>query len=301
MISNSEWLITVVALGAVILFDLTLAILRRHKETTVKEAATWTLIYVGLAIVFGVLLPNWASNQAREEFFAGWLTEYSLSVDNIFIFVIILAKLRIEKEKQQLALLYGILIAIVLRVILISIGAAVIAKFAWVFFIFGAFLLYTAWHLFIENDEDKEWKENKLITKLRARGASSFTIALVALGVTDLIFALDSIPAIFGLTQNVYVVITANIFALMGLRQLYFLIGGLMSRLIYLGKGLSIILAFIGVKLLFEAFHGISIHEIAGVKIPHISIAVSLTFIVTTLVLTTIISLVASKKKQSNN
>ncbi len=300
MISNLEWLVTVLALSAVILFDLTLAVLRRHKETSIKEATVWTLIYVGLAILFGLFLPNWASKSASEEFFAGWLTEYSLSVDNIFIFVIILAKLKIEKEKQQLALLYGILIAIVLRVILISIGAAVIAKFAWVFFIFGAFLLYTAWHLFTENNEEKEWKENKLITKLRNRGASSFTIALVALGVTDLIFALDSIPAIFGLTQNVYVVITANIFALMGLRQLYFLIGGLMSRLIYLGKGLAIILAFIGVKLLFEAFHGISVHEIASVKIPHISIAVSLSVIVTTLVLTTVLSLVASSKKKGN-
>ena len=300
MISNSEWLITVLALSAVILFDLTLAVLRRHKETSIKEATIWTLIYVGLAILFGLFLPNWASKSASEEFFAGWLTEYSLSVDNIFIFVIILAKLKIEKEKQQLALLYGILIAIVLRVILISIGAAVIAKFAWVFFIFGAFLLYTAWHLFMENNEEKEWKENKLITKLRNRGASSFTIALVALGVTDLIFALDSIPAIFGLTQNVYVVITANIFALMGLRQLYFLIGGLMTRLIYLGKGLAIILAFIGVKLLFEAFHGISIHEIASVKIPHISIAISLSFIITTLFVTTVASLVVSGRKKGN-
>jgi tellurite resistance protein TerC len=300
MISNSEWLITVLALSAVILFDLTLAVLRRHKETSIKEATVWTLIYVGLAILFGLFLPNWASKSASEEFFAGWLTEYSLSVDNIFIFVIILAKLKIEKEKQQLALLYGILIAIVLRVILISIGAAVIAKFAWVFFIFGAFLLYTAWHLFTENNEEKEWKENKLITKLRNRGASSFTIALVALGVTDLIFALDSIPAIFGLTQNVYVVITANIFALMGLRQLYFLIGGLMSRLIYLGKGLAVILAFIGVKLLFEAFHGISIHEIASVKIPHISIAISLSFIITTLFVTTVASLVVSGRKKGN-
>jgi len=300
MISNSEWLITVLALSAVILFDLTLAVLRRNKETSIKEATVWTLIYVGLAILFGLFLPNWASKSASEEFFAGWLTEYSLSVDNIFIFVIILAKLKIEKEKQQLALLYGILIAIVLRVVLISIGAAVIAKFAWVFFIFGAFLLYTAWHLFTENNEEKEWKENKLITKLRNRGASSFTIALVALGVTDLIFALDSIPAIFGLTQNVYVVITANIFALMGLRQLYFLIGGLMSRLIYLGKGLAVILAFIGVKLLFEAFHGISIHEIASVKIPHISIAISLSFIITTLFVTTVASLVVSGSKKGN-
>lgn len=300
MISNSEWLITVLALSVVILFDLTLAILRRHKETSIKEATIWTLIYVGLAILFGLFLPNWASKSASEEFFAGWLTEYSLSVDNIFIFVIILAKLKIEKEKQQLALLYGILIAIVLRVTLISIGAAVIAMFAWVFFIFGAFLLYTAWHLFVENDEEKEWRENRLITKLRNRGASSFTIALVALGVTDLIFALDSIPAIFGLTQNVYVVITANIFALMGLRQLYFLIGGLMSRLIYLGKGLAVILAFIGVKLLFEAFHGISVHEIASVKIPHISIAVSLSFIITTLLITTVASLVVSGRKKGN-
>lgn len=300
MISNSEWLITVLALSAVILFDLILAVVRRHKETSIKEATVWTLIYVGLAILFGLFLPNWASKSASEEFFAGWLTEYSLSVDNIFIFVIILAKFKIEKEKQQLALLYGILIAIVLRVILISIGAAVIAKFAWVFFIFGAFLLYTAWHLFTENNEEKEWKENKLITNLRNRGASSFTMALVALGVTDLIFALDSIPAIFGLTQNVYVVITANIFALMGLRQLYFLIGGLMSRLIYLGKGLAVILAFIGVKLLFEAFHGISIHEIASVKIPHISITISLSVIITTLFVTTVASLVVSSSKKGN-
>lgn len=300
MISNSEWLITVLALSAVILFDLILAVVRRHKETSIKEAFVWTLIYVGLAILFGLFLPNWASKSASEEFFAGWLTEYSLSVDNIFIFVIILAKFKIEKEKQQLALLYGILIAIVLRVILISIGAAVIAKFAWVFFIFGAFLLYTAWHLFTENNEEKEWKENKLITNLRNRGASSFTMALVALGVTDLIFALDSIPAIFGLTQNVYVVITANIFALMGLRQLYFLIGGLMSRLIYLGKGLAVILAFIGVKLLFEAFHGISIHEIASVKIPHISITISLSVIITTLFVTTVASLVVSSSKKGN-
>jgi tellurite resistance protein TerC len=300
MISNLEWLITVLALSAVILFDLTLAVLRRHKETSIKEATIWTLIYVCLAILFGLFLPNWASKSASEEFFAGWLTEYSLSVDNIFIFVIILAKLKIEKEKQQLALLYGILIAIVLRIILISIGAAVIARFAWVFFIFGAFLLYTAWHLFTENNEEKEWKENKIITKLRNRGATSFTIALVALGVTDLIFALDSIPAIFGLTQNVYVVITANIFALMGLRQLYFLIGGLMSRLIYLGKGLAVILAFIGIKLLFEAFHGISVHEIASVKIPHISIAVSLSFIITTLFVTTVTSLVVSGRKKGN-
>jgi tellurite resistance protein TerC len=300
MISHSEWLITILVLSAVILFDLTLAVLRRHKETSIKEATVWTIIYVGLAILFGLLLPNWASKSASNEFFAGWLTEYSLSVDNIFIFVIILAKLKIEKERQQLALLYGILIAIVLRVFLISIGAAVIARFAWVFFIFGAFLLYTAWHLFIENNEEKEWKENKLISKLRNRGASSFTIALVALGVTDLIFALDSIPAIFGLTQNVYVVITANIFALMGLRQLYFLIGGLMSRLIYLGKGLAVILAFIGVKLLFEAFHGISVHEIASVKIPHISIAVSLSVIIATLFVTTVASLVVSGSKKGN-
>jgi tellurite resistance protein TerC len=299
MISNYEWLITIVALSAVILFDLILAIKHRTRETSLKEATAWITIYVGLAICFGIFLPNWADKSAQQEFFAGWLTEYSLSVDNIFIFVIILAKLKVEKELQQLALLYGILIAIVLRVILISIGAVVIAKFAWVFFFFGAFLLYTAWHLFTEKDEESEWKENKLITKLRSRGASTFTIALVALGITDLIFALDSIPAIFGLTQNVYVVITANIFALMGLRQLYFLIGGLMSRLIYLGKGLSVILAFIAVKLIFEAFHGVSIDKIGGIKIPYISIAFSLTVIISTLALTTIFSLIASSKKSS--
>jgi tellurite resistance protein TerC len=206
--------------------------------------------------------------------------------------------LKIEKQKQQLALLIGILIALVLRVIAISLGAAVIEKFSWVFFIFGAFLIYTAVTLFMESSHGSEVEddESKIIHWLRAKGLKPFTIALLALGMTDLLFALDSIPAIFGLTQNVYIVITANIFALMGLRQLYFLIGGLMTRLIYIGKGLSLILGFIGVKLLFHAGHENGIETIFGWKYPEFSITQSLTVIVSCLVLATVASLISTRK-----
>jgi tellurite resistance protein TerC len=211
---------------------------------------------------------------------------------------LILTRLKIEKQKQQLALLIGILIALVLRVIAISLGAAVIEKFSWVFFIFGAFLIYTAVTLFMESSHGSEVEddESKIIHWLRAKGLKPFTIALLALGMTDLLFALDSIPAIFGLTQNVYIVITANIFALMGLRQLYFLIGGLMTRLIYIGKGLSVILGFIGVKLLLHACHENGIDAIFGWKYPDISITQSLTVIVACLALATIASLISTRK-----
>ena len=209
--------------------------------------------------------------------------------------------MKIDKQKQQLALLIGILIALVLRVIAISLGKAAIEQFEWVFFIFGAFLIYTAVTLFMENSHgEEEEEESKIIVWLRNKGLKPFTIALLALGMTDLLFALDSIPAIFGLTQNVYIVITANIFALMGLRQLYFLIGGLMTRLIYIGKGLSAILAFIGVKLVFHAFHAVGVHEIAGWHIPDITITQSLSVIVSCLIIATIASLVSTRNSEKN-
>ncbi len=288
MISSTEWAVTVGVLSAVIIFDLILAIVRRNKETSPKEALSWTLFYVVAAIAFGYLLPNWAPQEYRKEFIAGWITEYSLSVDNLFVFIILLANLKIKKESQQLVLLYGIMIAIVLRVILIFAGVALVTRFTWIFFFFGGFLILTAYKL-VNEKENVEEDEAKIVKYLRKRGMSNFGIALVALGVTDLIFALDSIPAILGLTTSTYVVITANIFALMGLRQLYFLLQGMMDRLIHLSRGLAFILAFIGVKMVLHAIHSLGVH------VPEISLELSLAVIITTLTVTAITSLFATR------
>ena len=295
--SATVWQVTIAGLLAVLLIDLALAIIRRNKETSMKEAAAWTIFYVSAAIIFGYSLGEWSTTQARGEFFAGWITEYSLSVDNLFIFILILARFKIDKTKQQLVLLIGIIMALVLRGIFIALGSAAISRYSWVFYIFGAFLLYTAYKLVSESGE-KEWKEGKLITWFRNKGASPMMIVLVAIAFTDLVFALDSIPAIFGLTKDPYIVFTANAFALMGLRQLYFLLGGLMDKLIYLTKGLAVILGFIGVKLIVEALHGGDIHKIFGVEIPEISTQFSLLVIIGTLLITTIASLFVSSKSK---
>ncbi|MSW74069.1 MAG: TerC family protein [Actinobacteria bacterium] len=297
MESTQIWLVTLGILSAVIAVDLLLAIVRRNSVTTVGESAAWTGIYVSAAIIFGLLLPRWVdSPTARPEFFAGWLTEYALSVDNIFVFVVILARLKIEKEKQQLVLLLGIMIALVLRGGFIAAGSAIISRFQGAFFIFGAFLIFTAYQLFSENPHNnEEKKESKIEKRLREKGTSTFTVALLTLGVTDLVFALDSIPAIFGITKDPYIVATANIFALMGLRQLYFLLQGLVARLVYLSKGLSFILAFIGTKMIFEAFHAVGVDEIAGVHIPEVPLALSLGVIITSLTITTVASLTATR------
>ena len=300
MESTTTWLITLGVLSLVIVFDLTLAIIRRNKETTMTEAGIWTVIYVAAAIAFGILMPNWTTDaNAQKEFFAGWLTEYALSVDNIFVFVIILSRLQVEKTKQQLVLLLGIIIALVLRGGFIAAGSAIIEKFSGAFFIFGAFLIFTAYRLLVEDEGEEEWKEDRLITFLRSKGATTFVIALVSLGFTDLVFALDSIPAIFGITRDPYIVVCANIFALMGLRQLYFLLQGLLQRLVYLSKGLSFILAFIVFKMFIEAFNGVGIHEIAGVELPHVPIEVSLFVIVAALTVTAVASLTATRKDGS--
>ena len=300
MESTTTWLITLGVLSLVIVFDLTLAIIRRNKETTMTEAGIWTVIYVAAAIAFGILMPNWTTDpNAQKEFFAGWLTEYALSVDNIFVFVIILSRLQVEKTKQQLVLLLGIIIALVLRGGFIAAGSAIIEKFSGAFFIFGAFLIFTAYKLLVEDESEEEWKEDRMITFLRSKGATTFVIALVSLGFTDLVFALDSIPAIFGITRDPYIVVCANIFALMGLRQLYFLLQGLLQRLVYLSKGLSFILAFIGFKMFIEAFHGVGIHKIAGIELPHVAIEVSLFVIVVALTVTAVASLTATRKDGS--
>ena len=295
--SLTVWEVTIAALLTVLAFDLALAVIRRNKETSIKEAAAWTIFYVLAAIAFGYSLGVWNTTQARGEFFAGWITEYSLSVDNLFIFILILARFKVDKTKQQLVLLVGIIMALILRGTFIALGSAAISRFSWVFYIFGAFLLFTAYKLISESGE-KEWKEGKVISWFRKKGASPLTIVLVAIAFTDLIFALDSIPAIFGLTKDPYIVFTANAFALMGLRQLYFLLGGLMNKLIYLTQGLAIILGFIGIKLIVEAIHGGGTHKILGVEIPEISTQFSLIVIVGTLAITTIASLFVSSKSK---
>ena len=288
MISNSEWVFTIAFLAAVIIFDLAFAIIRRNKETSFVEALSWTALYIGAAVGFGIFMPHWTTQLMQKEFFAGWLTEYALSVDNIFVFIILLASLKVKKESQQLVLLLGILLTIAIRALLIPIGASLVSHFSSVFYIFGAFLIYTAWKL-IKEDGEEEFEEGKVITALKKRGLSTFSIALIALGITNLVFSLDSIPAIFGLTHSAYIVTTANIFALMGLRQLYFLLEGLLTRLIYLSKGLSFILAFIGVKMILEALNG------NGVEVPEVSLELSLGVIITTLIITAISSLASTR------
>lgn len=300
MESAAVWFTTIGILSLVIILDLISAIIRRNKETTLTEASIWTAIYVSAAIIFGLLMPNWMeSPTARPEFFAGWLTEYALSVDNIFVFVIILSRLKIESKKQQLVLLLGIIIALLLRGGFIAAGAAIISRFQSVFFIFGAFLIWTAIQLLRESGHEDEVKESRVEKYLKSKGASTFTIALFTLGVTDLVFALDSIPAIFGITQDPYIVATANIFALMGLRQLYFLLQGLIARLVYLSYGLSAILGFIGFKMIFEALHAVDVDYIAGIHIPEVPLSVSLGFIITALTITTVASLTATRKDGS--
>lgn len=252
------------------------------------EASAWTTLYIGFAIGFGIFLPHWADDELQKQFFAGWLTEYALSVDNIFVFIILLANLKVQKEKQQLVLLLGILLTIGIRGLLIPIGATLVNNFSSVFYAFGAFLIYTAWKL-INEKEEVEYEEGKVVAILKKRGLSIFSIALISLGLANLVFSLDSIPAIFGLTKSAYIVTTANVFALMGLRQLYFLLEGLLNRLIYLSRGLSFILAFIGVKMILEALHG------NGVHVPEVSLEVSLGVIVLTLVVTAVASLLATK------
>lgn len=295
--SLAIWITTIVILIALISIDLVIAVIRRNKETTFVEALVWTIIYVGSALLFGLLMGHWTSAQSQQEFFAGWLTEYALSVDNIFVFIIILANLRVPKEKQQLVLMLGILTTIAMRGVLIPTGAAVISRFNSVFFLFGAFLIYTAYKLAAERNEEDAWKEGKLVASMKARGMSLFAIAYIALGITNLIFSFDSIPAIFGLTTDPYVVTTANFFALMGLRQLYFLLEGLLTRLVHLAHGLAFILAFIGIKMIFEALHGIGVDEIAGVHVPIVSLQISLGFIIVTLITITVTSLHVTRKK----
>lgn len=312
------WVITIIALAAVLVVDLAV-IGRRPHEPSMREAGLAIGIYSGLAVLFGVWVWLTHGGQYAGEFFAGWITEYSLSVDNLFIFVLIMSKQRVPRQLQQFALMVGVVIALVLRAIFIAAGAAVIELFSWVFFLFGAFLIYTAVKLFLDfrshADEEAEATDNaftrwvqprvrsvrefhgsKLFVRLDGKVfATSMLFVVLALGSTDLLFALDSIPAIYGLTQEPYLVFTANVFALMGLRQLYFLIGGLLQRLVYLTVGLSVILAFIGVKLVLHAMHEYGLDHFLGFSVD-IPIWVSLLVIIATLAVTTVASLAKSRR-----
>jgi len=266
--------VTLVVLVLILVADLVLAYRRPHVPST-RESALWVGLYVGLALVFALLMLLLGDAEHAGQFIAGWVTEYSLSIDNLFVFVIIMTRFSVPRKYQQEVLMVGIVIALILRGIFILLGAQLIENFSWIFYIFGAFLVYTAIRQAFENHDDMEETESGVIKFLRKRipisntfdggklrtvidGKKMFTpilVVIVALGTTDLIFALDSIPAIFGITTDPFLVFTANIFALMGLRQLYFLLGDLIDKLEYLHYGIAFILAFIGVKLFFHALH----------------------------------------------
>ena len=313
-------ILALVAIGLVALDFLGHA--RNPHPPTAAEAARWTLFYVGLAAVFGVGI--WLTNGwlYAQEFYAGWAMEWSLSVDNLFVFILILKAFRVPRENQQKALLFGIIIALLLRLVFILLGAALVARFSWVFFIFGVWLLWTAFSQIKETatggGDDEEYEENAFIRVVRRvlpitdgfigdrmlyrHGGRTYLtplfVVVLALGSADLMFAFDSIPAIFGITSQAFLVFACNVFALMGLRQLFFLVDALLGKLVYLGDGLGVILSFIGVKLILEALHANTLPFINGGRgvewAPEISVSVSLGVIVVTLVVTVLASLVRS-------
>lgn len=306
-------------LGLLLLADL--AIVARHPRIpSIGEASLWVGLYIGLALVFAGVLLMADGPHIAGQFVAGWLTEYSLSVDNLFVFMVIMGRFSVPKEYQQKVLMMGILLSLALRGGFILLGAAAISRFSWVFYLFGGFLVYSAWQLIRGSDQDEaEYRDNALVRRasrvlplsveydegrLRtgAPGKRVFTpmvIVFLAIGSTDLMFAFDSIPAVFGLTKHPFVVFTSTLFALMGLRQLYFLLGGLLERLVYLSVGLSVVLGFIGVKLVLEALHSNELSFVNGGDpvewAPVIPVGVSLAVIVGVLVITAALSLVRGR------
>jgi tellurite resistance protein TerC len=305
-----------VVLTLILIADLLLVIKRPHVPS-MRESTLWVVFYVALALIFALLMLFFAGGEYAGQFIAGWLTEYSLSIDNLFVFVIIMARFAVPKKMQQEVLMVGILLALLFRGIFILLGAQLIENFSWVFYIFGAWLIWTAiQQAFVEHDDDRE---NPIIRILRRRvrisddyhglklkttvdGTRMFTPILfvfIAIGTTDLLFALDSIPAIFGITQSAFIVFTANIFALMGLRQLYFMLGGLLERLEYLKYGIAFILAFIGIKLVLHAMHVNELPFLNGGEpiewAPEISTWTSLAVIIVAMAVATVASLVKAR------
>lgn len=312
------WGITIAVILALLAFDYFFHIRKAHVPQ-LKEAAIWSGVYVGLAVIFGVLVFSFGGAEMGKEYFAGYITEKALSVDNLFVFLIIIASFRVPREDQQKVLLFGIVFSLFARTGFIFLGAALINSFAWVFYLFGLILLLTAGNLLKPDDGHGEadnllirlarrflrtsehYDGDKLFTKVDGKKIMTpMLLVMVAIGGTDILFALDSIPAIFGLTQNVFIVFTATAFSLMGLRQLYFLIDGLLDRLVYLSYGLAAILAFIGVKLILHALHENNlwfINDGAPVSVVEISTELSLSVIIGVLVVTVIGSLLSKAGK----
>ncbi len=319
------WLATVAAVLVLFVVDF-YAHVRTPHFPAFREAAVWSAVYIGLALAFGVGLWAVAGTERGAEYFAGYVTEKSLSVDNLFVFLILMTRFRVPRDYQQKVLLVGVGIALVLRGLFIWAGAAAIENFSWVFYLFGAFLVYTAVKLAGEDHDDAEhgvatYHENRLLRLVRRvvpstdlyhedkltvriggrRAMTPMLVVMIAIGSTDVLFALDSIPAIYGLTVEPYIVFATNAFALLGLRQLYFLLGGLLERLIYLSQGLAVILGFIGVKLVLQALHGNELPFVNGGRpvewAPHIPIWMSLSVILGTLTVATVASLVVSRRR----
>ncbi len=311
-VSNLAWAMTIGVIAALILVDLFTVSSKPH-EVMFKEATLWSIFYIGIAVIFGVWV--WANygSQFGTEYFAAYLVEKSLSVDNLFVFVIILAQFAVPSIYHQRVLLIGVILALVLRAIFIAIGAAALAAFSFTFVIFGAILIWTGVGLFRHWDEDPEPGDNFIVKQVRKRVATvdeyhgtklfirvdgkrfatPMFLVMIAIGATDLLFALDSIPATFGVTSEAFLVFAANAFALLGLRALYFLIKGLLDKLIYLSLGLSIILIFIGIKLVLTFFH--EIYK----EVPKIPTLWSLAVIGLILVISTVASLIKSKRDPS--
>ncbi|MEG3613766.1 TerC family protein [Isoptericola haloaureus] len=316
------WIVTVGMILAMLAVDY-VGHVRTPHAPTLKESAWWSVAYVAVALVFGlIVLAGWGPTYGGE-YFAGYITEKSLSVDNLFVFVLIMTSFRVPRQHQQRVLLVGITIALVLRTIFILAGAALIANFAWIFYLFGAFLIWTAIaQARAGTDHDEEYTENAvlrltrrilpttddyvehhMVTKVDGkRYVTPMLIVMIAIGSADLLFAVDSIPAIFGLTQETYLVFAANAFSLLGLRQLYFLVDGLLDRLVYLNYGLAAILGFIGVKLVIHALHTNELPFVNGGEhievVPEIPTSVSLSFIVVVLAITTVASLMKSRREE---
>jgi tellurite resistance protein TerC len=310
-VSLAVWAATVA--GIILLLAIDFVVGRNPHDVSMKEAALWSVFYVGIAVLFGVGVWQIAGGEYGQQYFAGWLVEKSLSVDNLFIFLIIFARFAVPSELQQRALLIGVALALVMRAAFIAVGAAALEYFAFTFVIFGAFLIWTAWGIFKHRNEDADLEENVIIRTVRRRFriteqyhanrltivqngkrfATPMLLVLVAIGTTDLLFALDSIPATFGVTQEAYLVFTANAFALLGLRALFFVLRNLLDKLVYLAVGLSFILAYIGVKLILTFLH--ELNE----AFPKIPTALSLTVIIVTLTVTTVASLLKVRRDPS--
>jgi predicted tellurium resistance membrane protein TerC len=329
------WVVTIAVVGGLIAADL-LVSYRRTRPVRMAEAAWWTLAAIALAVAFGAMLAVTAGGTSAGQFFAGWLTEYSLSLDNLLVFIILVGRSKVPREQQGRVVLAGILLALLFRGIVIAVGAAALHKFAWVEYLFGAFLVYTAAQVLgqrrlgdstgvpspfgrlrraghpapaggpgqagptADRGEPAPLRSGgaRLAARLSRTGrVTPVVMLIIALGVTDVLFAFDSIPAIFGLTRDPFLVFSANLFALLGLRHLYFLAGGLLNRLVYLPVGLAVVLTFIGLKLIAEALRADGVTRLGPVPVPHVSAGLSLVIIISVLAVTAVASMAATRRQ----